>query len=43
LVRVVAARVDALGLHVFAVKHHNVGFLVVYPDNGVKSAHGGLS
>jgi aspartate aminotransferase-like enzyme len=38
-VLVVAAGLDALGLDVFAVKHQNVGFVVVHPDHGVESAH----
>ena len=39
LVLVVAAGLDALGLGVFAVEHHHMGFGLVHPDNGVKSAH----
>jgi hypothetical protein len=39
LVLVMAARFNALALHVFTVKHQHVGFLVVHPNNGVKSAH----
>ena len=39
LVLVVAAGFDALCLGVFAVEHHHMGFGVVHPDNGVKSAH----
>jgi hypothetical protein len=35
----VAAGFDALCLGVFAVEHHHMGFGVVHPDNGVKSAH----
>jgi len=27
----------------FAVKHHNVGFGVVHPDNGVECGHEGVS
>ena len=42
LVLVVAAGVDALGTHVLTVKHHDVGFLVIDPDNRVKSGHGGF-
>jgi hypothetical protein len=29
-------------MHVLTVKHHDVGFLVIYPDNRVKSGHGGF-
>jgi hypothetical protein len=36
---VVAARLDALGLHVFTVEHDDMGLLVVHPDHSVKSAH----
>ena len=39
LVFVVAARLDALGFNVLTVKHDHMGFLVVYPDDGVKSTH----
>ena len=39
LVVMVTARLDALRLNVFAVKHQNVGFLLVNPNNGVKSGH----
>jgi uncharacterized membrane protein len=39
LVFVVAARMDALGFNVLTVKHHNMGFLVVHTDHGVKSTH----
>jgi hypothetical protein len=38
-VLVVAARFDALAFHVLAVKHQHVGFLVVHPNNSVKSGH----
>jgi hypothetical protein len=33
----------ALCLDVLAVKHDDMGFLVVYPDNGVVGGHGRLS
>jgi hypothetical protein len=39
LVFVAPARLDALGFHVFSVKHHHMGFGLVDPDYGVKSAH----
>ena len=39
LVLVVAARLDPLGLHMLAVKHHHMGFGMIHPDNGVKTAH----
>jgi hypothetical protein len=39
LVFVVAARMDALGFNVLTVKHDHMGFLVIHPDNGVKSTH----
>jgi hypothetical protein len=42
-VLVVGARLDALGLHVFAVEHDHVGFGMIHPDDGVKSAHAMLS
>ena len=43
LVTVVAARMNALRLHMLAVKHQHMGFFVVYPDDGVKSGHGVFS
>ena len=43
LVLMVAARLDALGLHMVMVKLHDVGFLVIDPNDGVKSRHDGLS
>jgi hypothetical protein len=39
LVFVVAARQDALGIYMLTIKHDHMGFLVVHPDYGVKSAH----
>ena len=38
LVLVMAARLDALGLHMFAVEHHDMGFAMVHPDDGVECA-----
>jgi hypothetical protein len=43
LVLMVAARLNALGLHMVMVKQHDVGFLVIDPNNGVKSSHSVLS
>ena len=43
LVAVVAAGTDALRFYMFAVKHQHMGFLVVYPDDGVVGGHGVLS
>jgi hypothetical protein len=37
---VVAARCDALCLDMLTVKHQDVGFMVVHPDDGVEGAHG---
>jgi len=41
LVLVVAAGLDALCLNMFTVEHEHMGFLVIDPDHGVKSTHGG--
>ena len=43
LVAVVTAGTDALRFYMFAVKHQHMGFLVVYPDDGVVGGHGVLS
>jgi hypothetical protein len=43
LVLVEAARFDALCLGMFAVKHQHMGFLVIHPNDGVKSGHRKLS
>jgi hypothetical protein len=42
-VLVVAARLDPLGLDMLAVKHDHMGFGMIHPDDGVKSAHEMLS
>ena len=36
------ARLDALGLHVFPIEHHDVGFGMVHPDDGVEGGHSGV-
>jgi hypothetical protein len=43
VVAVVAAGTDAVRFYMFAVKHQHMGFLVVYPDDGVVGGHGVLS